>query len=131
MLSKTYKDKIIQLQMEIFSLYEKYQSSRTDGAVCDICGTGHVFNKSGYVMPAKNVIRGYEHREEKSPKLCKYHYSCWGSAYLRGTTHTSTDLEIDLVFAEFLAKRLIKESAGRNKRNVARSTIAKRRRYEP
>jgi hypothetical protein len=110
MINTKYKDKIIELQLEIASLYEQYKLSRTEGAVCDICGTGHVLNKSGYVQPAKNVIRGYEHRENKSPKLCKYHYTCWGSAYLRNTTHTSTDLEIDLVFAEFLAKRLVKET---------------------
>lgn len=115
MLSKKYRDKIIKLQMEMAAVYDEYKASRTDGAVCDICGTGHVLNKSGYVMPAKNVIRGYEHREEKSPRLCKYHYSCWGAAYLRNTTHQSTDLEIDLVFAEFLAKRLIKESANYNR----------------
>ena len=122
--------KILSLLKEIDAVYKQHVRKPT-GMVCDICGKGD----SSDIHKVKDVVVGYEHREHESPRLCYNHFCGWNISYTsleynrRGkllglnrkfltdrikvvTTLFDepilSDEEIDLHFAQYLAKQLQK-----------------------
>jgi hypothetical protein len=125
--------KILSLLKEIDAVYKQHVRKST-GMVCDICGKGDTDD----IHKVKDLVNGYEHREHMSPRLCYGHSCGWNSSYTKleyqrkyrllglnkkvfsemlEMTRTVfdepvlSDEEIDLHFAQYLAKQLQK-SAG-------------------
>jgi hypothetical protein len=128
--------KILALVKEIDAVYKQHVRAPT-GMVCDICGKGD----TDTIHKVKDVVNGYEHREHMSPRLCYGHACGWNTSYtnfdydrrckllgLNRKVFTDRiemsrtvfdepvllDEEIDLHFAQYLAKQLqktIKEKA--------------------
>lgn len=128
--------RILALVKEIDAVYKQHVRAPT-GMVCDICNKGDTDN----IHKVKNVVNGYEHREYMSPRLCYGHASGWNTSYtnfeynrrclllgLNRKVFTDriemsktvfnepvlSDEEIDLHFAQYLAKQLqktVKEKA--------------------
>ena len=122
--------KILSLLKEIDDIYKKHMRQST-GKTCDICGKGD----TNEIYKVKDVISGYEHRENLSPCLCFNHWSGWNLSYchlesnrkakLMGLNRNVvankfeiactvfeepvlSDEEIDLHFAKYLANQLKK-----------------------
>ena len=122
------RDKIISLVKEIDALY-KAQMRRSCGHMCDLCGKGD----TNEIYRVHDVVAGYENREEQSPCLCHNHNTGWSISYSAlvvkrkqslmgaGTSKLEaritcfeepvlSDEEVDLFFAQYVAKQLQKES---------------------
>ena len=122
--------KILALVKEIDAVYKQHTRKPT-GMVCDICGKGDTSD----IHKVKEVVNGYEHREHMSPRLCYGHACGWNTSYtnldysrrcklLGLNRHVLTDRlemrrtlfdepvisdeEVDLHFAQYLAKQLQK-----------------------
>jgi hypothetical protein len=122
--------KILSLLKEIDAVYKQHVRKPT-GMVCDICGKGDTDD----IHKVKDVVNGYEHRESMSPRLCYGHSCGWNTSYtkleynrrgkllglnrkiftdrieLQRTLFEKPvllDEEIDLHFAQYLAKQLQK-----------------------
>ena len=128
--------KILALVKEIDAVYKQHTRKPT-GMVCDICGKGDTSD----IHKVKDVVNGYEHREHMSPRLCYGHACGWNNSYtnldygrryallglnrsivsdkfeMRRTLFDEpvlSDEEVDLHFAQYLAKQLqktVKETA--------------------
>jgi hypothetical protein len=110
MLDQEARDKILSLMKEIDRVY-KEAKRRPSGAVCDICGAGDTIAKTGIAYKVRLHVHGYARREDHSPRLCHRHASGWAhshNAYNWDGKRTSE--EVDLHFAQYLAKQLIKEA---------------------
>jgi hypothetical protein len=101
------RTKILSLVNEIESLYKQHLRKST-GKTCDICGAGD----DNEIYRVKDVVMGYEHRENLSPCLCHKHVCGWNASYVRcGLCRTGTsDQEIDLHFTTYLAGHLVRAS---------------------
>jgi hypothetical protein len=101
------RTKILSLVNEIESLYKQHLRKST-GKTCDICGAGD----DNEIYKVKDVVMGYEHRENLSPCLCHKHVCGWNASYVRcGLCRTGTsDKEIDLHFTTYLAGHLVRAS---------------------
>ena len=122
------RDKILSLVREIDALY-KAQMRRSCGHLCDLCGKGD----TDEVYKVRDVVAGYEEREKQSPRLCHNHNIGWSISYsalvikrkqslMRAGTSkfearitcfeepVLSDEEVDLFFAQYVAKQLQKES---------------------
>ena len=124
--------KILKLAEEIDATYKQHIRKSTN-RTCDICGKGDNSKKHR----VKIVVNGYEHRENESPCLCYGHACGWNSSYTRFENPRKyqllglnrrvfsemlemrrtifdepvlQDKEIDLHFAQYLAKQLQKEA---------------------
>lgn len=122
--------KILALVKEIDAVYKQHARKPT-GMVCDICGKGDTSD----IHKVKDVVNGYEHREHMSPRLCYNHACGWNISYtnldygrryallglnrsivsdkleMRRTLFEEpvlSDEEVDLHFAQYLAKQLQK-----------------------
>jgi len=122
--------KILALVKEIDAVYKQHMRKPT-GMVCDICNKGDTDD----IHKVKDVVNGYEHREHMSPRLCYGHACGWNTSYtkleysrrclllgLNRKVFTDriemsrtvfnepvlSDEEIDLHFAQYLAKQLQK-----------------------
>ena len=122
--------KILSLLKGIDAVYKQHVRKPT-GMVCDICGKGDTDD----IHKVKDLVNGYEHREHMSPRLCYGHSYGWNSSYtkfeyrrkyqllgLNKNVFTEmlemartvfdepvlSDEEIDLHFAQYLAKQLQK-----------------------
>jgi hypothetical protein len=122
--------KILSLFKEIDAVYKQHMRKPT-GMVCDICGKGDTDD----IHKVKDVVVGYEHREHESPRLCYNHFCGWNLSHssldykkreqlilLSGKVFTDgneiqktwfdkpsmSDEEVDLHFAQYLAKQLQK-----------------------
>jgi len=95
--------KILALAQEIDSLYKTHLRKST-GRTCDICGRGDTSEKHR----VKDIVRGYEHREEQSPCLCYNHACGWAHSYLSMRIGQKSDTHVDLHFAQYLANQLKK-----------------------
>lgn len=129
--------KILELVSEINKVYRAHML-RSTGKTCDICGKGD--NDAHHKV--KDVVSGYFHREAVSPVLCFNHACGWNVSYssfvdkrkaemlgIHGRTvrermavkltHVEdpvSDEEIDLHFAQYLAKTLCKQAKERLKK---------------
>ena len=122
--------KILSLLKEIDAVYKQHMRKPT-GMVCDICGKGDTDD----IHKVKDVVNGYEHREHVSPRLCYGHSCGWNTSYTKLEHHRKyqllglnkkvfsemlemartvfdepvlSDEEVDLHFAQYLAKQLQK-----------------------
>ena len=122
--------RILALVKEIDAVYKQHMRKPT-GMVCDICGKGDTSD----IHKVKDVVNGYEHREHMSPRLCYNHACGWNISYtnldygrryaLLGLNRSIasdkiemhrtlfdepvlSDEEVDLHFAQYLAKQLQK-----------------------
>jgi hypothetical protein len=95
--------KILALAQEIDDLYKQHLRKST-GRTCDICGRGDTSEKHR----VKDIVRGYEHREEQSPCLCYRHACGWAHSFLSMTIGQKSDTHVDLHFAQYLANQLKK-----------------------
>jgi len=99
------KARILELAAEMHELYRLYMLQST-GKTCDICGHG---DHSEY-RRVRDVVPGYEHRESESPVLCNNHLIGWtNSLRIMGRPGAPDEL-VDLHFAQFVAKHLLKEA---------------------
>ena len=125
--------KIMSLFKEIDTLYKQHLRKSTNRK-CDICGKGD----NSEIFRVKDLVSGYEHRESESPCLCYNHACGWNISYLRLESNRKysllnlhkkvfadklelfrttfdkpvlSDEEIDLHFAQYLAKQLTKAAA--------------------
>jgi len=100
--------KILSLKRQIDALY-KEAKARPSGLCCDICGGGDFKAKTGTVFKVKHAVHGYVHRSSQSPRLCYRHAGGWAQSHgWYDPFNTKSDQEIDLHFAEYLAKQLMK-----------------------
>jgi len=124
------RKEILALFNEISNIYKNAMNRKWDGR-CDICGKGD----KNEIYRVSNVVRGYEHRINLSPILCWSHATGWKTSIehkqfdsildkclesdrhkIANFTHKQelldkyglSDDEIDLNFAEYLTKQLIK-----------------------
>ena len=125
--------KIMSLYKEIETLYKQHLRQSTNRK-CDICGKGD----NSEIFRVKDLVKGYEHRESESPCLCYNHACGWNNSYGKLENHRKynllnlnkkvfadklemyrttfdkpvlSDEEIDLHFAQYLAKQLTKAAA--------------------
>lgn len=108
MLNPDDKERIRTLLSQIDMIYTEAKQ-RPSGMVCCICGDGD-FHAKHAVLKVKDVVHGYEHRPQASPRLCFRHGGGWAhSLNAFSPMNIRTDEEIDLHFALYLAKQLQKE----------------------
>jgi len=128
---------ILSLFNEISNIYKNTMNRKWDGR-CDICGNG---NKNE-IFRISNVVSGYEHRINSSPILCHGHAKGWNKSIGDKQLYSIfdkcvesdewkiakfvykqelldkyglSDEEIDLYFAEYLTKQLIKVARTQSK----------------
>lgn len=101
---------ILSLKRQIDMLY-KQAKGRPSYMQCHICGAGDFTTKNSVVLKVKDAVHGYEHRPNQSPRLCHRHANGWAHthSWYNPINKRSND-EIDLHFAEYLAKQLMKET---------------------
>ena len=136
-LSEEYKPgakRILRLLWEVSQVYKETMNRAVDGA-CDICGKGNTSD----IYKLKDVVPGYKRRPKKSPRLCYNHFCGWNLSLLSHQLNTTfkrcneagddaqkishfstqkemerkyglTDEEVDLHFATYLSKQLLKEA---------------------
>jgi hypothetical protein len=108
MLSQEAQAKILSLAKEIDGIY-KNDKLRPSGVVCDICGSGDTIAKTGFIYRARACVNGYELRKKDSPRLCHRHASGWALSHNAYNWDGKRSWqEIDLHFAQYLAKQLIR-----------------------
>ena len=102
--------KITALKMQIDALY-KEAKARPSYMQCHICGDGDFLTKGNVRLKVKDVVHGYENRPAQSPRLCWRHVNGWAHSYSSYNPFNSKSAEeVDLHFAEYLAKQIMKES---------------------
>jgi hypothetical protein len=101
--------KILSLKRQIDVLY-KEAKARPSFMQCHICGAGDFTAKNGVVFKVKTAVHGYSHRPSQSPQLCHRHAGGWALSHgWYDPFNKRSNDEIDLHFAEYLAKQLMKE----------------------
>jgi hypothetical protein len=107
MLESQDRERVRALLAQIDAVY-KGAKQRPSGMVCDICGAGDFHTKHA-VFKVKDVVHGYAHRPQASPRLCFRHGGGWAHSFNAfSPMNVRTDEEIDLHFALYLAKQLQK-----------------------
>ena len=122
------RKRILGLLEEISQVYKETMNQTTEG-LCDICGKGNTSD----IFKLKDLIPGYKRRPSKSPRLCYNHFCGWNLSLIshQGNTvfkrcieagdiystqiemekkYGLTDEEVDLHFATYLSKQLLKEA---------------------
>jgi hypothetical protein len=108
MLSQEAQAKILSLAGEIDRIY-KEENRRPSGLVCDICGSGDTIAKTGIAYKVRSCVHGYERRGEESPRLCHRHASGWALSHNAYNWDGKRSWqEVDLHFAQYLAKQLMR-----------------------
>ncbi len=114
MLNTQDKSKILALQRQIDAIVQEAKK-RPSGLVCHICGDGDKTTKNGIVFKVKGVVSRYERRPEQSPHLCHKHNGGWSlSIESFDPLHQRYAEEINLHYASYVAKQLLKESRSKN-----------------
>lgn len=102
------KAKIVSLYMQIDALYKEVKR-RPSNMTCDICGRGDLHTKAKKLFKVKSPVHGYHHRASHSPRLCHNHATGWSLSHdAYNPFGKKCDEEIDLHFAQFIAKQLTK-----------------------
>jgi hypothetical protein len=128
------KKRILELLEEVSKVYKETMNQAVDG-LCDICGKGNTSD----IFKLKDLIPGYKRRPSKSPRLCYNHFCGWNLSLVSHQSNTVfkrcneagddlqkichfstkpemerkyglTDEEVDLHFATYLSKQLLKEA---------------------
>ncbi len=101
-------DKIRTLYQQIHTLYQEAKH-RPSGNVCDICGKSDTLGKNGCLYKARAIVHGYFHRPAASPILCHAHASGWAHSHNSiNRWNERSDEEVDLHFAQYLARQLLR-----------------------
>jgi hypothetical protein len=125
--------KIKSLFEDIFNIYKGDMRQNAEGK-CDICGKQNTDER----YRVKDIITGYENRPDQSPRLCYNHFCGWNISFTQIERDTRikrcleagvdsdkiakfkyeaelkakygmTNEEVDLHFAMYLTKQLMKE----------------------
>jgi hypothetical protein len=97
------------LAKQLFSVYQESRKRPSD-ALCDICGEGDKQGKNA-MYKIRTAVHGYEHRPHASPHLCHRHGTGWALSFNKfDPLGKREDQAIDLHFATYIAKQLLKES---------------------
>jgi hypothetical protein len=103
----------IALAKQLLGLYGKVKQTQHGDCVCDICGVS--FKDAPSKRKPQQPTRGFGNRLEDSPSLCMSHCIGWGITLQNAMWgHPALDdndnEQVDLLFAHFLAKQMIKYS---------------------
>jgi len=128
------RKRILDLLEEISQVYKETMNKTVEG-LCDICGKGNTSD----IFKLKDLVPGYKRRPNKSPRLCYNHFCGWNLSLTKHQFDTVykkchaagddtkklsyfvtqsemhskyglTDEEVDLHFATYLSKQLLKEA---------------------
>lgn len=128
------RKRILDLLEEISQVYKETMNKTVEG-LCDICGQGNTSD----IFKLKDLVPGYKRRPNKSPRLCYSHFCGWNLSLTKHQSDTVfkrcyaagddaskichfstqkdmyrkyglTDEEVDLHFATYLSKQLLKEA---------------------
>lgn len=128
------RKRIFDLLEEISQVYKETMNRTVDG-LCDICGKGNTSD----IFKLKDIVPGYKRRPNKSPRLCYGHFCGWNLSLTTHQSNTVfkrcyeagddakkicyfetkpemvkkyglSDEEVDLHFATYLSKQLLKEA---------------------
>ena len=109
-MSEQDKSQILALHRQIDAIVQAAKK-RPSELVCHICGAGDKRAKNGIVFKVKGVVNRYEHRPEQSPHLCHNHNGGWSlTVDAFDPLRRRSAEEIDLHYAGYVAKQLLKES---------------------
>ena len=104
----------ISLAEQLFALYTTVKKTQDNKCICDICGVD--FTNAPYYRKPREGARGFANRPDVSPVLCMSHKVGWGSTLLHagygylGLDENDSE-QIDLLFAQYLTKHLLKYSS--------------------
>jgi hypothetical protein len=110
----------VRLAKALYDVYEAQRITRRNENICDICGRATDHARKG-IFPRK-VFDGFLHRPDQAPSLCMAHLIGWTKTighvreqrYLADITDSyDADIDddnVDLIFATYLAKQLLKQS---------------------
>lgn len=101
------------LAKQLLGLYGTVKQTQHDKCVCNICGVD--FTDAPLHRKPQQPTRGFSNRLEYSPVLCMGHKIGWSLTLLNAMcSHPRLDEndseQVDLLFAHFLAKQMIKYS---------------------
>jgi len=103
----------IALAKQLLGLYGTVKQTQHDKYVCDICGVD--FTDAPHHRKPQQPTRGFSTRLEYSPVLCMGHKIGWSltlqnAMYSHPCLDENDNEQVDLLFAHFLAKQMIKYS---------------------
>ena len=103
----------ITLAKQLFAFYTTIKKTQSYKCVCDICGDD--FTNAPYYKKPRQGTRGFADRPDISPVLCMSHKTGWGltlqsAAYKYPFVDETNSEQVDLLFAQYLAKHLLKYS---------------------
>jgi hypothetical protein len=103
----------IALAKQLLALYMTVKKTQNDKCVCDICGVD--FTDAPYYRKPRPGARGFADRPDVSPVLCMRHKTGWGltlqnASYGHPSVDETNSEQVDLLFAQYLAKHLLKYS---------------------
>ena len=103
----------VSIAKQLFAFYTTVKKTQNDKWVCDICGDN--FKDAPYYRKPREGTRGFADRPDVSPVLCMRHKTGWGlslqnAAYGYPSVDENNSEQVDLLFAQYLAKHLLKYS---------------------
>jgi hypothetical protein len=101
----------ISLAEQLFALYKTVKITQEYKCVCDICGVD--FTDAPYYKKPRKGTRGFADNSDVSPVLCMSHKTGWGltlqnSTYRYPFVDETNSKQVELLFAQFLAKHIVK-----------------------
>ena len=101
------------LAEQLLALYMTVKKTQHGDCICDICGVS--FKDAPPKRKPQQPTRGFVNRVEYSPSLCMSHCIGWGLVLQRAMwkppfLDDNDSEQVDLLFAHFLAKQIIKYS---------------------
>ena len=103
----------IALAAQLMGLYATVKQTQHGECICDICGVS--FKDAPPKRKPLQPTRGFVNRVEDSPSLCMSHSIGWGLTLQNAIWNSpplddSDSEQVDLLFAHYLAKQIIKYS---------------------
>ena len=110
----------MKLAKALYDVYKAQKIAQRNENICDICGRATDHARKG-IFPRK-VFDGFLHRPDQAPSLCMAHLIGWTKTighireqrYLTDITDSyDADIDddnVDLIFATYLAKQLLKQA---------------------
>tara|TARA_R110002126_G_scaffold112816_2_gene251140 strand:- start:204 stop:560 length:357 start_codon:yes stop_codon:yes gene_type:complete len=101
----------VSLAKQLFAFYVNVKKTQNDKCVCDICGVD--FTDAPYYRKPRPGLNGFANNPDVSPVLCMSHKTGWGltlqnAAYAYPPVDETNAKQVELLFAQFLAKHIIK-----------------------
>jgi hypothetical protein len=103
----------VTLAKQLFAFYTTIKKTQDGKCECDICGV--CFKDAPPKRKPQQPTRGFSNRLESSPVLCMSHKIGWcltlqNAVYNRPSLDENDSEQVDLLFAHYLAKQMIKYS---------------------